>query len=437
MVALAAAMFAATPAVAAAPGELSTVVDGATAAASAVPRVPANDLVSVRQRAELSTTVRDRALRAAQRAGVPAVQVREFGVGLRRIRRAGTLVLESTADGWAFPMAVTAMPPEGLVAIVGRQITAAVAGGGVVLSTTSAALHHAQVGDRLELVGFDGALDAFDVALVVPDAAIGGTELLMSTAQADALGATLTTEVVLYGRLDHSAVAAALAAEALSSDHTVRVRTTWDPPDPDAYLGIGALKAALGEFQYDWAHLSGSGNTAVDSAWLAAHVAPARRTFPTGVKARCNLAIEADLTAALQAVADAGLVSLIDLTNTNTYGGCTSGQARFNRIGINIHELSKHSWGGAIDMNTVTNCHGCVPTMDCRIVRIFRAHGFAWGGNSITADGMHFEWVGEPRDQLPYPSRYCPNLVTAKATDAAPPPTTRETLFADGGSLGE
>jgi hypothetical protein len=22
---------------------------------------------------------------------------------------------------------------------------------------------------------------------------------------------------------------------------------------------------------------------------------------------------------------------------------------------------------------------------------------------------MHFEWVGEPRDQIAYPSRFCPN----------------------------
>jgi hypothetical protein len=26
---------------------------------------------------------------------------------------------------------------------------------------------------------------------------------------------------------------------------------------------------------------------------------------------------------------------------------------------------------------------------------------------------MHFEWVGERRDQLAYPSRFCPNVATA------------------------
>jgi hypothetical protein len=48
--------------------------------------------------------------------------------------------------------------------------------------------------------------------------------------------------------------------------------------------------------------------------------------------------------------------------------------------------------------------------MNCDVVRIFRKHGFAWGGNWRTPDGMHFEWVGERRDQLTYPSRFCPNV---------------------------
>ena len=66
----------------------------------------------------------------------------------------------------------------------------------------------------------------------------------------------------------------------------------------------------------------------------------------------------------------------------------------------------------ALDMNTATNPMGGVPTMDCRVVRIFRKWGFAWGGNFSTPDGMHFEWVGEDRSQISYPSTYCANPAT-------------------------
>ena len=111
----------------------------------------------------------------------------------------------------------------------------------------------------------------------------------------------------------------------------------------------------------------------------------------------------------------------IDVTNTNTYGGCSIGLARFSRFGASVGTISRHSWGQPIDMSTVDNCQGCVPQFDCRIVRIFRKHGFAWGGNFLTPDGMHFEWVGEPRNAFQYPSKYCPNLSDGRVQRIGPP----------------
>ena len=124
---------------------------------------------------------------------------------------------------------------------------------------------------------------------------------------------------------------------------------------------------------------------------------------------RATTTIRSDLAAALQAVVDAGLAGYIDVANANTYGGCFG--PRFSRIvGTQLGSLSRHTWAQALDTNTVSNCQGCVPQMDCRVVRIFRAHNFAWGGNFLNPDGMHFEWVGEPRNNYQYPSRYCPNV---------------------------
>ena len=157
------------------------------------------------------------------------------------------------------------------------------------------------------------------------------------------------------------------------------------------------------------------------------------------IRARCNYTIRADLQAALTEVAQAGLAGAIEVGNANTYGGCY--YPRFNRLSGALGFLSRHSWGQALDTNTVSNAQGSVPKMNCDVVRIFRKHNFAWGGNFLTPDGMHFEWVGTRRDQYQYPSRYCPNLPVVTTTQNAPGarpdgtevPVGRTTLFADDG----
>jgi hypothetical protein len=54
---------------------------------------------------------------------------------------------------------------------------------------------------------------------------------------------------------------------------------------------------------------------------------------------------------------------------------------------------------------------------------------------------MHFEWVGQRRDQLQYPSQYCPNLpvgdasmTTAKSGTAVG--TSRAVMFTEDESVG-
>lgn len=59
--------------------------------------------------------------------------------------------------------------------------------------------------------------------------------------------------------------------------------------------------------------------------------------------------------------------------------------------------FSSHSWGVAIDLNVDWNGYGQRPALRGQIgslreiVPIFAAHGFAWGGDFTTPDGMHFE----------------------------------------------
>ena len=169
----------------------------------------------------------------------------------------------------------------------------------------------------------------------------------MSTSQADLLGATLSTSVLIYGQFDRRALDTSLAARGLSTNPKIRVSRSWDPFDPDSTIGLAKTKKALGEFAYS---VTDSGAVLVDDGWRAAFI-PNREPYPTGIRAACNNAIKADLAAALQAVVDAGLAGAIDVNNANTFGGCFG--PRFTRIvGTQLGSLSRHTWAQALDTNT-------------------------------------------------------------------------------------
>lgn len=407
----------------------------AAVAAPAVRITPPVDVVSIGQSGAMSPALVAAAEAVGRRVNAPSVLGRSFNIGLWAVRRHEApvqLAGEGASGVWQFPMSTTALPVEAIGRVMTAPVAAAVAAGQVVLSRTSADLRGAQVGDTLDLIARDGNARRFVLGHIAADADIGGAELVMSNDQADVLGAERVTRVVIFGQLDRAAVAAALLAEGLVDGEGVRINTSWNPFNPDSLLSSTQTKVLLGEFDY---RINGNGGLSLDPDWVAANVQ--RVNFTTiGIRASCHRAIVADLQAALDEVAAAGLGWAIDLASTNSIGGCYN--PRYSTVSASIGSVSRHAWAMAIDMNITTNGQGRVPRMDCRVVRIFRKHHFAWGGNFLVSDGMHFEWVGEPRHTQQYPSRYCPNLPGGAIESSGPPTvavvdarTERDVLFAE------
>ncbi len=400
-----------------------------SAPAASVYHLP--DLVSIYQTGAMTNALRDNALAAAQLAGAPASIGRGFTIGLTAVRRGSTVIQAGRALGWAFPMSVTSLPLDVIGAVMGRTVAGPISQGMVVMGQTSASLRGAQAGDTVDLVPANGPIRTFTIGLVAADDLVGGAEIVMGFAQADALGATLTTRVLVYGQFDRARLEAAMAARGITGSTKIRVRRSWDAFDPDSTLGMARTKQVLGEFDYYYAGITNEGWTAMSPEWVTAYLPADRELYAsTGIRALCHFVVQPALRAALDEVATTypGLVNSsgdpnsqstgIDVANTNSFGGCGIGLVRFARITQNLGSISRHSWAQPIDMSTSANAQGNTPKMDCRIVYIFRAHGFAWGGNFLTPDGMHFEWVGEQRNTQQYPSRFCPN----------PPPPGNPTL---------
>jgi len=376
-----------------------------------------SDVVSVYNSGELSSSTIDRAFAAAAQAGGTAVVSRSASIGLTRVARGGRTV-QQPPSGFAYPMGVTVLPPEYVAPTIGTDVSGLLTPTRLVMNEGSANLRGARVGDVLTLTSASGAPVAFTVARILAHDTIGGAELLMSPAAADRLGLTRQSSVLVWGFRSRSAIDAALRENALIST-SIRIRRTWDAFDPDLTLGMVETKQELGEFAY---RVNSNGTVSVDDAWKSANI-----TYGSigGLRLQtgCHRVVRTSLRAALDEVVAAGLSYTINYYDANRAGGCY--YPRFNRLtpDSRIGFLSRHSWGQAVDTNTVGSCQGCIPDFSrtaagCRTVQIFRKHGFAWGGNFLRPDGMHFEWVGERRDRYPYPSRFCPNTTGGMSTSA-------------------
>jgi len=414
--------------------------DGPAVATAQAQRIAsaATDVVSIYNSSELRADVADAAVAAARQAGASIAFGRSASVGMIAVYRGSTPV-QLPAAGFSYPMGTTVLPPEAVGATMGRDVSALLAPDTVVMGATTAGLRGAKAGDVLQLVSGGGGVVLFRIAAVLPDDRIGGTELLMSTQAADRLGITELRRALLWNPSSRDAMNAALADNGLVST-SVRIRRSWDPPDPDDTIGMARTKVLLGEFTY---RVNANGSVSQDDAWVAASLPAGRVLLDASIpiRARCHNVIEPALRAALAEVAAAGLGGTIDVSDANTGGGCHL--ARFNRLtpDSSLGFLSRHSWGMALDTNTRGSCQGCAPPNfatrpgGCTTVQIFRRHGFAWGGNFLTPDGMHFEYVGERRDLQAYPSRFCPNTAALALTDVE---SGIDTFFAgDGMIVGE
>jgi hypothetical protein len=340
--------------------------------------------------------------RAAEQVGAAAAPARTASVGMRGLFRGGSLV-HAPPDGWLIPFVLMAMPRAALGDVVGRDIPGQLDAGTVMINELTAQATGAQAGDSIVLRAADGSSQTFTIVRVLPYAQIGGSELLMLPEASARLGVVADTQMVVWNIASRSAFEEATRQVGLVSRSNTKVEHSWDPRDPDDSLSTARAKALMGE---PWYRVVSDTTIEMHPAWRERYLPSGRVLLSDAIQiwARCHVGINAGLRAALDEVAAAGLGGAIDLANTNTYGGCFN--ARYSR---SSGFLSRHAYAMALDMNTVTNCQGCVPAMNCSVVRIFRKHGFAWGGNWRQPDGMHFEWVGEPRDRLAYPSRYCPN----------------------------
>ena len=139
---------------------------------------------------------------------------------------------------------------------------------------------------------------------------------------------------------------------------------------------MGTYADAVGVFRYT---PIGGGRVQPDPAWVRSHIVT--DTVPLLGTLTCNKYMMPQLKAALAEVQRRGLGDEIYQT-----AGCY-----YPRFIAGTTTLSNHSFGLAIDINSLENQRGTVGQMHPEVVAIFKYWGFAWGGDWSYTDPMHFE----------------------------------------------
>jgi hypothetical protein len=308
-------------------------------------------------------------------------RVRSDTVGLFGSTDADGVGRDVLAPGYRIPVTVTALDPDGYLAAMMTVTDEAgdrlgmLASGKVLLSASSASLRGVDVGGRVDL----GGMPALEVVGVVDDWTARGSEFLVHLDDAESIGLG-SHEALLVRHRAEGALPIAATIEGLDG----RIRIWHDRENVRLVLSHVELKSRFGEFAFR--SVPGQREVDIDDAFVAEHITIER--MPVLGNVRCHRLVMGDLRAALDEVVGAGLEEWLA---PRSFGGCFHAR----RIAFGRENLSRHSWGVAIDLNVDFSSSGGGPVPPDEFIAIMGRHGFRWGGDFATPDNHHYEWVGE------------------------------------------
>ena len=372
-------------------GFVATATTGHPAAGWWVAGRAVPDTVVVWQPGGLRGDTEAGAKRAAAATGARSSTSHGGAVAVLGVERHGRPVVPLT-PGWRLSLSAQGVDPVAMADMLGPTVTSVLRVGEVVVGARTAVRLGVAANDVVRFVGWDGSVQTRRVGAIGAPDAVGDTELTFSVSDAARFGFVRPSAVLIWDFSSRAAIEAATARHVPSGQ--IGVDVSWRDSGRDEVLSTARLKEELGEFQFR-PRSGGSDPDAVDQdpAWAAANIVMA--DLPILGRLRCHRRIVADLTGALAEVRAAGLGGLVDVADTRTNGGCYYPRLiRSFQGGNSGGALSRHSWGGALDLNPSHSPFGGKPNMDPRMVAIFRRWGFAWGGTWVRPDGHHMEWVG-------------------------------------------
>jgi hypothetical protein len=288
--------------------------------------------------------------------------------------------VDRTAPGWEYPFDLLAVDPVGYGRFVdgpSRRALRRLGDGQAALGQTSSDLRRIGVGGTLQLT--TGA--PLTVAAVLPDEAVAGAEAVVNLTTGAALGVTTDRYLLLHHTGPRPPLDAAIRG---LTGTTVRTRSQGETPflrHADAVLPQALIKARFGEFAY---RATGPGDLQIDPAWVEANVVTV--DLPVLGSFRCHRDLVPALRGALEDLVAANLDHLVA-----SFEGCF-----YARTIHGSTQISRHTWGAAVDLNFSVGPTGVSGAQDPRLVDVFERWGFGSGDAWLVPDSGHFEYVAPP-----------------------------------------
>jgi hypothetical protein len=250
-----------------------------------------------------------------------------------------------------------------------------------VLGESSAALRRLGVGDR-----FVFGRNRITVGAIVPDEVVAWSELMVSGEVGRSLGVRHARFALMDMRTAPSErELARRIAHLLAPGYPPRVRRpghAWFRRQGDSVWPPVLMKRGFGEFRA-YPDPRRPGYLRMQPAFVRDNLAT--RRVPLLGRFSCHERLFPRLIAAMRELRERGRAEAI-----RNFAGCYSARMVMRRPN---GAISHHSWGAAVDINSLTNPYGSDPRQPAVLVRVMRERGFAWGGRWTVPDGMHFEFV--------------------------------------------
>jgi D-alanyl-D-alanine carboxypeptidase len=255
--------------------------------------------------------------------------------------------------------------------------------GDAVMGETSASIRRLGVGDRLVFKG----RDRLTVGAIVPDEVASWSELMVSRSVGARIGIRHDRFALLQmGGSPTQPQLARRIAHLLGPGYPPRVREPGNAEfrrQGDSVWPPVLMKAGFGEFSA-YPDPRRPGYLRMNPSFVHRHLAS--RTVPLLGRFTCHEEVFPALIRAMKQLRRQGHGRAI-----RNFAGCYNARMVLRRPS---GAISHHSWGAAVDINSITNPYGAVPHQPPSLVHAMRVNGFTWGGRWTVPDGMHFEFVG-------------------------------------------